>query len=109
MGLTTPDKRVSEFVHMNEEVKEELKNDFEDQLYLDKRSTKKGIGVMGSGKKTPSAFSGYNKTERKTRTNLMNRTFNNGFNVMNMSEINVVNESKISLNQTDFIMKYGFK
>ncbi len=92
-----------------EEIKEEIKEDFEEQLCLDsKRSTKKGIGSLGSGKKTPSAFSGYNKSERKNRTTGFNRNNNDGVNVMNLSEINVLNDSKVSLNQTDF-MRFGFK
>ncbi len=110
MGLHTPDKGIREFVNMNgEEIKEEIKEDFEEQLCLDsKRSTKKGIGSLGSGKKTPSAFSGYNKSERKTSTTGYNSHNNDGVNVMNLSDINVMNESKVSLYQTDF-MRFGFK
>ncbi len=107
LGFSTPNRNISEFIP--EEAKEEMKDDFEDKLFIDsKKSTKKGIGALGSGKKTGSAFSGYNKSERKTQTNGVNRTMNDGTNVMNLSEINIMNESRVSLNQTEF-MKFGFK
>ena len=105
IGLTTPSKSVSVFKQ-----DEDIKDDFEDRLRIDSRnSTKKGKGAGQGTKISNNVFSGYNKTERRPRISAFNRHINdNGVhNMVNMSEINLINESKLSLNQTE-ILKLGF-